>query len=134
MLEVEHVDGISGHEVIPVLAKCMVEVGQYGAYDPSIHWEQSAFYVHSAGDIIAALSYHKLQDKSAYWIDAVYVETDRRRDGIYRAMFDALVARAKENGVREVRGAVAWENHPMRAVALAVGRTPIGVTYRYEVK
>ncbi len=134
MNEVKHTDSIAGHPVVPILARMMVEVAEYSAYDIALHWEQSAFYIEGAnGSIIAAMSYHKLGDRSEYYIHAAYVVPEFRRIGLYRRLFDSLVSKAKADDIRSISGGIAYSNETMRKVAEAVGRKPVSVTYTVEI-
>lgn len=132
--KVYHVDCINGHEVVPLLSKCMVEIGEYGAYDINLHWEQSAFYIKYRGRVVSAITYLFQAHKNVYWINAAYVEKRYRQRGHYRLLFDALVTRAKEKEVAKIQGSIAWDNNAMRAAALAVGRLPVAVTYSLDVE
>ena len=129
---VQYVEKIHGHPVVPVLAMCMVETGQWGAYDVNLHWEQSALYVEDGGRIVAALSYHKLDVAPTYYVDALFVEPAHRRKGLCRSLLEELKARAVKDSVECIEAAVARDNAPMRALADAIA-TPKSVGYEFRV-
>lgn len=132
--EVKYTKHIAGHPVVPVLSRMLVEMGQYRAYDVSIHWEQSALFLEDrSGKVVSALSFQEKFDRPEYFVNAVYVLPEYRGLGHYSMLFAVLKKRAKENGILSISGTIAWDNEQMRLVAEAVGRRPVAVTYSMEV-
>jgi hypothetical protein len=119
--------------VVSVLSHGQAEMGRYECWNVSLHWEQSAFYIQlECGAIVAALSYHKLADRSCYWIDMGYVVPSHRQGGLYGILYNALTEKAKKENIKTVEGEVSISNKPMIAVAKSQGR--IATSTRWVAK
>lgn len=68
-----------------------------------------------------------------WWIQSVYVDRDHRRTGVFRALYDEVISRARAaEGVCGVRLYVERENEPAQHVYDAVGMTRTSYLF-YEV-
>ena len=61
-----------------------------------------------------------------FWEDVV---KKFRRTGLYRRLYDALVAKAKAEGIGTIEGEVANSNEPMMAAAKSQGRCAISTRW-----
>ncbi len=132
-VRVQHVDMINQHKVIPLLAKCYVEMAAFDICDITMHWEQQALYVEHEEEVIGAMCYEYLKHKKQTWIYAVFVVPEMRKRGIYRAMWDSLVSRSRKEGMISIAGGISPRNAPMIRAAESVGRVPESVCYRMDL-
>jgi len=83
---------------------------------------QKGFYVvaKSGSKAVASLlityEWSDWRNSQMWYIQSVYVQTDFRRQGIYRRMYDFILDKAKENHVRFVRLYVETENQRAQSV------------------
>jgi RimJ/RimL family protein N-acetyltransferase len=84
-------------------------------------------------EIIGVLCYMVLKDVQNIHVTLGYVEPTSRGQGAYRAMWDALMARAKAAGIVKVVGVVHPANKAMQGVMQKLGRKLVGLTYGIDV-
>jgi GNAT superfamily N-acetyltransferase len=63
-----------------------------------------------------------------------YVAPDMRGRGVYRTMWNSLVAAARDRDVHVIMGNTDIRNRRMLDVAVALGRQSIAVILKYEIK
>ena len=102
----------------------------------SLHWEQQALCIRESfdGDIIAALSYRKLLDRSCYWICMAYVVPAYRKKGLYRDLIMDLCRRASEDGAATVEGEILTGNTASLEAAKALGFQRRSARYAIDVE
>ncbi|MEJ0047025.1 MAG: GNAT family N-acetyltransferase [Rhodospirillales bacterium] len=100
-----------------------------------VAWDHSAFLAVDDDDAaIAVLSYINQKWSNSLFIVIGYVIPSRRRTGIYRALWEAIVARAREMKIPKVVGATHPNNKAMRATARRLGRREVGIVLSFHVE
>lgn len=77
------------------------------------------------GQLLVTFEWSDWRDGIFWWIQSVYVLPFARRGGVYRALHDHVIARAREaGGVCGVRLYVDRENHIAQTTYRSMGMTP----------
>jgi L-amino acid N-acyltransferase YncA len=123
--EVEY--GISTFDTEPL------DPGADGAWLSSRSHRHPVLVAEIAGEVAGWGSLSQWSSKGGYARTAevsVYVDPDRRREGIGRALLAALIARAPECGIAVLLARIAGENPASIALHRSLGFEPIGVQRR----
>jgi L-amino acid N-acyltransferase YncA len=73
------------------------------------------------GQLMVTREWSDWRNGDWWWFQSVYVAVDARRQGVFRALYDAIVARAKAAGARGLRLYVEKENRGAQATYAALG-------------
>lgn len=98
-----------------------------------VAWNQQALAAFVDGRVVGVLTYEDLEWKNELFVVVGYVHPAFRRRGIYRALWEALVARAQETGRPRIVGTTSVMNQAMQATMEALGRRPVAISYEYEL-
>lgn len=84
------------------------------------------------GALLVTREWSDWRNGDLWWIQSVYVSPASRRQGVFRALYEAVVSRAKESAVRGIRLYVEHENETAKAVyeSLHMVQTPYQVFER----
>ena len=84
------------------------------------------------GALLVTREWSDWRNGDLWWIQSVYVSPASRRQGVFRALYEAVVCRAKESAVRGIRIYVEHENETAKAVykSLQMTQTPYQVFER----
>ncbi|MCB9671174.1 MAG: GNAT family N-acetyltransferase [Alphaproteobacteria bacterium] len=74
-----------------------------------------------AGQLMVTTEWSDWRDRPVWWIQSVYVEPDDRRYGVYRALHDHVLGRARQAGAAGVRLYVETRNERAQRTYRAVG-------------
>ncbi len=129
--EVKHLDKIINTDVSAFCARAWVYLLDKGwcDRDAPYSWDKPAFFIEEAGAVVAAMAYSYNTTNHNLFINLAYVHPEHRRKGLYRLLYEAVLAKAKELGAYEVSSCVDVENKDMQAVAVALGRTATYIGY-----
>ena len=96
-----------------------------------VDWHNKVLYALSGkdGDVIGVLTYQHDDVCNAYVVSLAYVEPTSRKEGVFRAMWAALLDRAKEKNVARVILEVSVRNAPAKAAMGRLGAEPERVVY-----
>lgn len=100
---------------------------------PQIGWDSSAIVGYIQGLPQGVITFGHTKWAKQLDISVGYVREEARGRGLYRAMWNALVAQARVLGVPVIMGNTDMSNDFMRAVARKLGRTEIGVILKFDV-
>jgi RimJ/RimL family protein N-acetyltransferase len=73
------------------------------------------------GSIVGVARYATWPERAGAADFAIEVADDLHRNGIGLMLAEALIQRARENGINVLTATTLWENHPARALARRVG-------------
>jgi GNAT superfamily N-acetyltransferase len=73
------------------------------------------------GQLMITLEWSDWRNGNWWWIQSVYVAPDARRQGVFRALFEEIAARARREGARGLRLYVERENQRAQATYSALG-------------
>lgn len=99
------------------------------SYHPS-YWSVTAY---SHGEIAGLMLFSHEEKAAVLDVRMGYVRPELRRQGLYRQMWDALVAHARTIGVLRIWGGTHVRNVEMRAFWTSVGRPVEGVNGEYVI-
>lgn len=131
---IEFYDGINHTPAIPLLARAWHELLREELMMPvvMIGYDDCAFVASLEGEAVGVLSFRKPWGRELA-ITIGYVAPNCRGRGIYRCLWERLVAHAKEKNVVEISATTHVRNLRLRSTAKALGRTEHGVVLRYKV-
>lgn len=109
-----------------------------GFADPTaqmVNWDTRAVVALSGRELTPAgiITYSAMEWIKCFDIGLGYVLPDWRRRGIYRQMWDELVAVAQEQKIAKIYGAISINNAPMLKVSVALGRRVKSQTVVFDV-
>ena len=96
-----------------------------------VDWHNSVLYACTSdgGEVVGVLTYQHDDVCNAYVVSLVYVEPTSRKQGVFRALWTALLDRAKEKNVSRVILEVSVRNAPAKAAMSRLGADPERVVY-----
>jgi len=96
-----------------------------------VDWHNAVLYAcpGDEGEVVGVLTYSHDDVCNAYLVSLAYVEPTSRRQGVFRAMWAALLDRAKEKNVARVILEVSVRNAPAKAAMGRLGAEPERVVY-----
>ena len=98
-------------------------------------WSDRVLYVEdrASKDIVGGLTFSHQKERNSFYVTLGYVEPTSRGQGVYRLMWDELVAIARDEGITRIEGETHKDNADMHEVMRALGRRPVSVSYVYDV-
>jgi len=100
-----------------------------------VHLEQSALVAYTDENTpIGIITYEVQKHSKSYYILLGYVSPNSRQQGVYRLLWNALVARAKEEKINKIVSSAHVNNKAMREAAKKLGREESGVILNFQVK
>ena len=134
---VEHFEMLNRTPVVQIATSGLAELIVQGLADPVItilNYDDEALLARVEGVPAGVLTFtHQKWDRSIF-VKFGYVLRARRRQGIYRALWDKLVEIARERKVPEILGSTAVSNSAMQGVMARLGRTAFALQYRFKVE
>lgn len=103
-----------------------------------VQWDSNALVAFHQNDLLelvpaGVIIYAHLEWAREMHINIGYVRPAFRRQGVYRELWAALVARAQEKNVAYIEGSTAMDNEEVRATARSLGREERGVLLGFKV-
>lgn len=134
--EVQHVERAAKSRAFSFLAHAWVELLEAGYCDDdqcAFNWDSPLFFIEIEAEIVGALVYRVTDWNRELFIKLGYVHPSHRGKGLYRALYEAAVAKARELKMLTVTGCVDTRNTEMQKVAEALGRKPVYIGYVQEL-
>jgi RimJ/RimL family protein N-acetyltransferase len=100
---------------------------------PLIYWDDRAVVAYDAGRPIGIITYAKADWLQCANIHLGYVVPEHRGHGVYRALWEALVAKCRELKLREINGSTHVDNTAMRSVAARLGRVEHSINLVFKL-
>ena len=97
------------------------------------NWHSHALLAVEDGESIGLIIYQTVDWKNKLDLEIGYVRPDRRRAGVYRALWDELIGVAREKGIPVISGATHVDNQEMQAVMSRLDRQLKWLTYEYRL-
>jgi len=96
-----------------------------------VDWHNKALYACAGdeGEVVGVLTYQHDDVCNAYVVSLAYVEPTSRKQGVFRALWSALLDRAKEKNVSRVILEVSVRNAAAKAAMGRLGAEPERVVY-----
>jgi GNAT superfamily N-acetyltransferase len=131
-MKIEHIKSIFNTDVLRqgLLATAeLIEDGSTDGLSFPFSDEAEAHFVREDGKIIAMIVWKSYNNAMSAWISMAWVAKHRRRQGLYRALFEAVCAECRARKFIELEGFVYAGNSAMEATAIAMGRKPSRTVY-----
>lgn len=134
-MTIRHIDGLNYQGVMEICAEGWLDLLRRGYADDTtlIGWDHKAFVAEQFDVPIGILTYEHVDWTNSWSVVLGYVQPKHRGQGVYRALWEALVAKAREEKRHHVNGITSVENLEMQHVAEALGREAHSITYRFEL-
>lgn len=134
-LMIKHYDHINNTPAIKLIAYAGVEVIEEGFASGELvcNWDCKALVAFDADHPIGVIAYNKVDFRNIIWISLSYVEPARRQEGVYSALFAAMIKKAAELGVAYIEGGTHVDNKAMLEAMEATRRVQTFITTRYYV-
>jgi GNAT superfamily N-acetyltransferase len=135
-MEIKHIEKIQGTPIVPLAVTAWKELLDRGlaANAILIDWEMNAFYAEQAGEIVGILVYKHYEHDHSLFVALGWVQPRQRGRGIYRALWEKAVEKAREKGCHVIDGITHRDNKAMHAVMDHLGRTPKWITYEFALE
>lgn len=135
-MEIRHLEKINCTPAVPLALDGWRELIERGLIDNTVllGWDNKAFVAEEDGELIGCLLYSESDWKDAYSVQLGYVKPAHRRKGIYRALWQALVAQAREKKRVSITGITSTRNAEMQKTMAALGRVATYITYEFRVE
>lgn len=135
IFEFKEYDGVNRTPAIPLIARGWNELLENGLapMETISSWDHLAI-VAFAGDVpVGVMTYTHEKWRRLLWVHLGYVAPEVRRHGLYRLMWQRVVAAAQKLGAAEIHGGTHVDNKAMLKCAEALGRVPLFITTRFVV-
>ncbi|HMS86352.1 MAG TPA: GNAT family N-acetyltransferase [Nitrospira sp.] len=105
--------------------RTVLGTSEHGFYVLAEH--QQSGYGHVVGQLMITFEWSDWRNGVFWWVQSVYVMPEWRRHGVYRAMHDHIIAKARtDQKVCGIRLYVEQQNHSAQSVYHRVGLRPSG--------
>ena len=124
-LTITHFEGLMHTPAMLPAAKAWVEMMDLELADPGVlmlNWDDNAILASYEGTARGVLVWQKADWSKAAFTKIAWTAPEYRRQGVYRALWNALVEKCSELKLRRIEGATMLNNTAMRATASALGR------------
>jgi L-amino acid N-acyltransferase YncA len=98
-------------------------------FSPVDATDQVLYAEREDGEIIGVLAYQHYEPFGQFYVKLGYVEPTSRKQGVYRALYEALLKRATPDKVSRITSSVHVDNVTMQEVMKRLGRPLVGLTY-----
>ena len=134
-MKIESYEGLNWTPAAPLAMRGVVESIDAGLLPPTLllNWDQNAFVAFEGDKPVGVLVWSKAEWQKEVCVIFGYVLSEFRRRGVYRSLWDALVARAVELKMHHIRGETRLENQAMRRVAKSQRRAEQSVSLFFEI-
>lgn len=135
-VSIHHVEGLNNAGGVIALAYRanleLIENG-WGLDELNLGWDNNCIVATEGGEPVGIMVWIDQKHVRGIWLTLSYVVPRRRRQGIFRAMWEALVEKAREKNVVEIQSSTNVGNAPMRAAAAKVGRVEQQIQMVYRI-
>jgi GNAT superfamily N-acetyltransferase len=137
MLGIRHYKQISNTSALPLALRAQQALRNNGFVDNllTLSWDHSA--IEAVPDLtgrgIGIMVYQHLEWAKQIYVGIGWVDPNYRRQGVYTHMWRALLAKAKDLKVVEIRGITHVDNGSMRTLAAKLGRVEMAVVTNFRV-
>ena len=100
----------------------------------TLHGSYRVVAAYLGKEVVGAIVFYPYMEDTSFYVALGYVARDRRRQGVYTALWKKLVAIAKREDMITVDGSTVPGNRAMQAAYTKLGRKPYSITYEYRVK
>lgn len=134
-VETKFCDQINRTPAVELALRANAELIAAGLAEPlnMVSWDNKAIIGFVDGAPVGVITFYHIAYAKQLDIQIGYVLPTSRGQGVYRAMWNALVVKARELNALVIQGNTHLDNAPMRAAAKALGRIEIGVILKFNV-
>lgn len=135
-MKIEHHEGLNYcGGAIELGYRANLELMENGLMPDNLNlgWDQNVVLARLGKTAIGVITWHEEKHLKQMWLTLSYVLPGYRCQGVFKAMWSALVEKAQEKGHQRIRSATTIENAVMRAVSKRAGRVEEFVQMRFDV-
>lgn len=135
-MRIEHYEGLNFTPALKLAVRGWLELLEEGLADNALGlaWDQNAFVAFDEdGEAVGTIVYQHFQYRKELWVQQGYVLPEHRGKGVYKELFAACVAKARELKAVRISGGTHPRNAVMRAAAEQQGRRETGIVTTFEV-
>jgi L-amino acid N-acyltransferase YncA len=135
-MRIEHFEGLNRTPATVLAIQGWLELQERGLGEPvmNLNWDANVIAaLADDGACIGVIVWQHIKWTRQVFVDLGYVAPAARQQGVYRALWAALVEKARELKVPHIYGITHLDNIDMRATARKLGRIEIGVSLRFDV-
>ena len=134
-IEITEYDGLNFTPALPIAARGWMELMDAGLVQNCLllGLDQKAFTYSIDGIIAGVLVFEHHAYRKEVFVILGYVLPEYRRTGVYRALWLALVEKAKDLKCHHITSGTAAANESMRSAAAALGRSERSVWLHFDV-
>jgi GNAT superfamily N-acetyltransferase len=135
MMTIRHCDSMVHEGIIAIAVEGWQELLNRGICDDNtlVGWNHKALVAEEEGEILGILTYEAVDWTRSWSVVLGYVRPAHRRKGIYTALWEALVAKAREEKRTYIDGTTHRDNAEMQATMERLGRKLRYFGYRFEL-
>lgn len=143
MIETVYIDQINNTDALVLAIEAHYELMKAGLSNPMqmVGWDNSAILARTEGHLrtgtimipAGVITFEHAKWQKRVYIQLGYVKPEYRRQGIYRAMWDELVRKARELNAKQIMGVVSAQNHDMLAAAKSLGRYQHSINLAFDL-
>ena len=133
--EIKFFDGCNNTPIVPYYLKAMLELTKKGLNHGcvSFNYEQKAFAAFKGDKMIGMLLFDDCKWKNTVVVVLGHVRSKHRKKGIYKKLWEALVAWSQKEGRILIEGATSIKNKRMQKVMKAQNRFMTSINYEFKV-
>lgn len=134
-MTIRHCDTLINEGIMALAVEGWQDLIRRGVCDDNalVQWNHKAFVAEEDGRPIGILTYEPIEWTRSWSVVLGYVQPWHRGKGTYRALWEALVAKAREEKQVNIDGTTMVENREMQEVMGKLGRELRSLTYRYRL-
>jgi GNAT superfamily N-acetyltransferase len=135
-MEIRHVETISRTPALTLAVRGWHDLVMNGAHDGGVlvgYDHKAILAVDDDGTPVGVLTWSDQEWQNAVWVNLAFVIPERRRQGVHKAMFAALVVKARELKRPVILSGTTLDNQPSRAMMDAEGRDAYAIMTKFPV-
>jgi GNAT superfamily N-acetyltransferase len=135
-LVITHYEGIDGTPCVALAMRGMAELLADGGGEQfvGLHHSYNGITATIGDNVVGVLIWFDQPTSHRIWLQLGYVLPPYRGQGVYDALWDALLDKARGLKRPRIDSAARLDNYVMRAVAKKQGRVEHAVLLKYEVE
>jgi GNAT superfamily N-acetyltransferase len=133
-MQIEYVSRIDGTKALPFIIDAYTSLRKSGHIDElscPVTGREEAFYLCNRGKVVAVLSFYR--DDDSFVVNMGFVLPRYRKQGLYRMLWERLVAEARKRKLRCILGYHAPENSDILGFNNSLGRKVKYICSEYVV-
>ena len=134
-LTIQHHKSINGTPALRLAIEAEAHLQAHSLIGPYqlTQWNQQALTAWLGNEIVGILTYQDEDWRNEFAVILGYVVPHHRNQGIYRALWEALIIRARDAGRPRIIGGTSPHNTTMLSTMEALGRRAFQILFAFDV-